>query len=367
MTTIFKKDGAWNQTTLFTNDIVHERPVMLHGTHGILHGDGGSPRPQQDGDQADYSMLGDAVDRMCVDPQSVGIPSSNWSGAFYDGQDELIQHGNQVWDDIVWNGDISVVSKFLLVLELPFTVLRKLTVPIPCEGYYVRALVALSLAVSPLWFAYYLWDGHGINVLTNGGWKIFLPIWIVIMMCAAVILRYAPGGEGDMKLIFATPVALYGFALAATWIDTIADALVSLLDFTGIVLRIPGPIVGLTILAWGNSMGDLSANITMARKGLANMAMTACFAGPVFNILMGLGLGFGLGNAEKEVELPPSVEIGFVFIILNSSVIILTGLCWGQGRIPKKFGYISLSLYTIYVIFAIYYQYSKYGSDDEEQ
>ena len=48
------------------------------------------------------------------------------------------------------------------------------------------------------------------------------------------------------------------------------------------------------MLAWGNSIGDLSTNMAMARKGLANMAMTACFAGPVFNMLVGLGLGFSL-------------------------------------------------------------------------
>jgi len=41
-------------------------------------------------------------------------------------------------------------------------------------------------------------------------------------------------------------------------------------------------------------MPDLSGNVTMARKGLANMGITACFSGPVFNILFGLGCGFGV-------------------------------------------------------------------------
>ncbi len=44
-------------------------------------------------------------------------------------------------------------------------------------------------------------------------------------------------------------------------------------------------VLGLTVLAWGNSIGDMSTNMAMARKGLANMAMTACYAGPVFNLL----------------------------------------------------------------------------------
>ena len=45
-------------------------------------------------------------------------------------------------------------------------------------------------------------------------------------------------------------------------------------------------VLGLTVLAWGNSVGDMSTNMAMARKGLANMAMTACYAGPVFNLLV---------------------------------------------------------------------------------
>ena len=46
-------------------------------------------------------------------------------------------------------------------------------------------------------------------------------------------------------------------------------------------------VLGLTVLAWGNSIGDFSTNMAMARKGLANMALTACYAGPVFNLLVG--------------------------------------------------------------------------------
>ena len=33
------------------------------------------------------------------------------------------------------------------------------------------------------------------------------------------------------------PIALYGFVIAATWIDTIADRLVALLELLGIILR----------------------------------------------------------------------------------------------------------------------------------
>lgn len=188
---------------------------------------------------------------------------------------------------------------------------------------------------------------------------------IASVLLGAMVLRFAPGGDGVMSMSISTPIALYGFFIAATWIDTIADKLVSLLDFLGIVLHIPGAIMGLTVLAWGNSMGDLSANVTMARKGLANMALTACFAGPVFNILMGLGLGFSslaaaTGNPEAKVSLPPSVRVGFCFIVINSCVLIGTGLFLHRGYIPATYGYAALAIYTVYVVTSIVFQH-KYG------
>jgi sodium/potassium/calcium exchanger 6 len=240
-----------------------------------------------------------------------------------------------------------------------------LTVPIPCDGYYNRGLVALSVAVSPLWFVYYLWAGHDINLLAKEFVFYFGFVWLLAIMVGALVLRFAPSGEGTMALVVATPLALYGFVVAATWIDFVADNLVSLLDFMGIVLHIPGTIMGITILAWGNSMGDLSANLTMARKGLANMAMTACFAGPVFNILIGLGLGFSsraaaTGNPVAYVSLSASIVTGFVFIALNSASILFTGLVWGKGRIETYYGYTALTLYTIYVVASVALQFSKY-------
>lgn len=96
--------------------------------------------------------------------------------------------------------------------------------------------------------------------------------------------------------------------------------------------------------------------------------MTACFAGPFFNILMGLGLGFSrlLATVDDDaipVKLSASVVTGFVFLALNSATILGTGLFFGQGRIPKNYGYIALSLYSVYLVSAVGLQYSKWGRE----
>ena len=47
----------------------------------------------------------------------------------------------------------------------------------------------------------------------------------------------------------------------------------------------------MTIIAWGNCLGDLNADLAMTKRGYGEMAVTATIAGPTFNILAGLGIG----------------------------------------------------------------------------
>jgi len=159
------------------------------------------------------------------------------------------------------------------------------------------------------------------------------------------------------------PIALYGFFVAATWIDAIADHLVKLLQLLGIVCHIPASIMGLTLLAWGNSMGDLSANLTMARKGLANMAMTACFAGPVFNMLVGLGGGFMALSKRQEtsdfpVELSSDLYIGFSFLQFNCLIVLLGGSVFNPGKITKSVAQAGLALYIFYIVTCLVVRFS---------
>ena len=350
--------------------IVQDTPVNLLGRHGILHGDGramSNDSADLDGNGA-YMLVEDQMDQFCSGGGggAADISASSWSQAFNDGQEELISHFNQVWEDIAYNGDLKLWEKFILFCELPFTVGRKITVPIPCDGYYNRALIALSVIISPFWFAYYL-TTHDINLLARDSIIYFFALWTLVLFVGASILRYAPGGDGYMAMAVATPIAFYGFVIAATWIDFIADHLVGVLDFVGIVFRIPGSIMGLTVLAWGNSMADLSANVAMARKGLANMAMTACFAGPVFNTLVGLGLGFSTLAAQTDkpyiaVELSTPIKTGFIFITVNCAAILFTGIVIGKSRIQRGYGYFAVGLYAIYIITSISLQFSKYGN-----
>lgn len=70
-------------------------------------------------------------------------------------------------------------------------------------------------------------------------------------------------------------------------IYVVAKEVVSVLGALGKIADLTPSMLGLSILAWGNSIGDLFSNITLARQGYQNMAFAACFGGPMFsNILI---------------------------------------------------------------------------------
>lgn len=244
-------------------------------------------------------------------PQDRSPPSPNRTMAFErswtlhlftDSLRELCQHFyNALYTDIWSNSELSRFQWFCMIMESPFIIVRKLVTPIPCEAEYNRSLVAYSIAISPLWVFFYLstkmddFDPF-CNNGTDGGARgcfptVFWPCCISFAVGCAVI-KFAPKEDAaSVPLHYSLPIAFYGFGIAATWIDVISDQLVNLLEFIGVILRIPAPIMGMTVLAWGNSVGDYTTNGTLAQRGLADMSMAACFAGPTFNLLVGLGCG----------------------------------------------------------------------------
>ncbi len=230
----------------------------------------------------------------------------------------------------------------------------------------------MAIGICPLWFGAYMILERNVNLFIFGGFPYIEIATITGGIIGFFFAKFAPPEDKDLSLNVSVPIAFLGFVIAATWIDAIADLLVKLLTLLGVICRIPNSIMGLTILAWGNSMGDLSANMTMAKKGLANMAITACFAGPVFNILIGLGGGFAKLNSETgqeyaEVDLSPSINVGFGFLAVNCILVMIAGLIVNRGHIPKGYGYVALALYVMYIVASIVLQcYDPDGRDDDE-
>jgi sodium/potassium/calcium exchanger 6 len=88
-------------------------------------------------------------------------------------------------------------------------------------------------------------------------------------------------------------------------------------------------ILGLTVFAVGNSLGDLVADITVARLGFPVMALSACFGGPMLNILLGIGLSgtyMILTKGEHRHDKHPDEPIHFKpYHIAVSTTLVISG------------------------------------------
>ena len=87
------------------------------------------------------------------------------------------------------------------------------------------------------------------------------------------------------------------------------------------------------------------------------MAMTACFAGPVFNVLMGLGLGFlrlcsARSVASVAVALRPSELAGACLIVANCVGLIVVGVLH-RGWLPRWYGGVLLGAYGVFLVVSL--------------
>jgi Ca2+/Na+ antiporter len=74
-----------------------------------------------------------------------------------------------------------------------------------------------------------------------------------------------------------------------------------------LITGIPLSLFALTIIAWGNCLGDMSADVAMTKKGFGEMAIAGTMAGPIFNILMGQGLSLTLGIIQKGSKMEEGI------------------------------------------------------------
>ncbi|KAK3712609.1 hypothetical protein LTR37_009052 [Vermiconidia calcicola] len=109
-------------------------------------------------------------------------------------------------------------------------------------------------------------------------------------------------------------LSLAGFVVSISWISTIAAQVVGALKALAVILNMSHAIMGLTIFAVGNSLGDLVADVTVARLGYPVMALSACFGGPMLNILLGIGLSGSwilFKGANKRIHRHPDKDFKF--------------------------------------------------------
>jgi sodium/potassium/calcium exchanger 6 len=176
-----------------------------------------------------------------------------------------------------------------------------------------RWLVALQLFTGPQFAVLVLWAN------TMDDWdnpRMTLVRMVLYSLLASLILLaiLVVFTSEDRPPRYHYMLCFMGFIISIAWISTIAGEVVGVLKTVGVILNISEALLGLTIFAAGNSVGDLVADITVARLGYPVMALSACFGGPMLNILLGIGIGGAMmmmKKANKKHHKNPSQPIKY--------------------------------------------------------
>lgn len=157
--------------------------------------------------------------------------------------------------------------------------------------HWNRWLLLVHLFTSPFFIALAIWTNLSADLSPRAFILPFLIALSISCVLTAGLLLTTKSTITRLPTRLRPFLAFLGFAVSIAWISSLATEVVSVLKALGVILDISDSLLGLTIFAVGNSLGDLVADVTVARLGYPVMALSACFGGPMLNILIGIGVG----------------------------------------------------------------------------
>ncbi|KAJ0586359.1 putative sodium/calcium exchanger membrane region [Helianthus annuus] len=312
----------------------------------------------QDDDSIQSSLLD--VENEVEDYQNRNsLPEWMWAShvAIYSNQ-KFQEHERHLWG---WHDDAIEVDQpwvninfwnLCSLLDYPLTIPRRLTIPLVEEETWSKPYAVASASLSPILLAFIFNTQDGLT-----------PQIITIVYVFGVIVGFALGTLAYLHTIpehpprrYLFPWVLGGFLMSIVWFYLIANELVALLVGFGTFLRVNPSILGLTVLAWGNSMGDLVSNIALALDGGdgIQIALSGCYAGPMFNTLMGLGVSLLIGSWSEKPEPYNVPQDNSLYYTMG---FLISGLVWAfiilsrNDMRPNKM--LGIGLVGLYVVFLL--------------
>jgi len=250
----------------------------------------------------------------------------------------------------------------LWALELPLSILRWLTIP-SSDGEWDRRRRLWTACTPP--FALLLLSAVHADSIPAAFSQTFgtssMPVWPVIALVGLVLSALVLMTSVDEHPPRWLPLLVVsGFVMTIIWLKIVADEMINLITTFGHLLNISTSILGLTVIAIGNSIGDFVADTAAARDGTQNgarMALAACFGSPVIMNIVSVGLSFTLrlvnqissngfeqGHFIRYTPLSRLARMGYILLYITmASHMVVFPLC----------GYRAPRGYAIY-LFAIY-------------
>ncbi|XP_040010925.1 mitochondrial sodium/calcium exchanger protein [Xiphias gladius] len=250
------------------------------------------------------------------------------------------------------------------VLKTPLEVLLLLCIPVVDpdkeDKNWRRPLNCLHLITAPLVCVLTFQSGIYGHYMIQGQFPLWLLTLLLGLFLAAIVFCTT---TNDCPPKYHPLFALLGFMVSAVLISATASEVVGLLHMLGVVLSLSNTVLGLTLLAWGNSIGDCFSDITIARQGYPRMAISACFGGIIFNMLFGVGLGclVQMVKTHSDVQFEPE---GLLTWILAGSLglslvlsFLIVPLC--RFHLGRTYGIFLLVFYATFLLIALLTEFGK--------
>lgn len=241
-----------------------------------------------------------------------------------------------------------------------------------------RWLLIVQLFLAPLFILFAIYSQSASDITPR--WLLrpcLICVLVSLVLLIPLLLTTTPTHKPHS---FRYILSLIGFVVSISWISAIASQVVGALKALAVILNMSHAIMGLTIFAVGNSLGDLVADVTVARLGYPVMALSACFGGPMLNILLGIGLSGSyilLRGAEKRVHQHPGkdfkfkayhIEVENTLIVSGATLLVtLVGLLiavpMNKWILSKRIGWALIALWTLSTIGNVVLEITGVGGD----
>ncbi|SCU87003.1 LAME_0D08394g1_1 [Lachancea meyersii CBS 8951] len=264
-----------------------------------------------------------------------------------------------------WNGTnttpIAVAELLTVFMVSPVITVFKTLIPVCCDivdpDQRPFGLELAQVAAVPFLICY---------VLTG---SIYVTTTLLVSVSLAGVLWYFNRNQWGRWAV--RYVSVLTFLTCLCVISLIVHTVVSTLRRGAQMLNVSEAILGLTIFAWGNSIGDLVTTITFTKLGLLDIALGACFGGPLLYFLFGVGFDgilVMLSSSHDQGRSPllhRSIDFEVDRLLIISCIsLFITFLVYAalipmnNWRIDNKIGVVLLTLYVCTTAVNVYLEIS---------
>ncbi|OBZ72098.1 putative cation exchanger C3A12.06c [Grifola frondosa] len=207
------------------------------------------------------------------------------------------------------------------------------------ELKFNKWLMAVQCTLGPLFCVAVLFDG-----MKQESW-LLLATGVTGFTCGILVAVFADKGTHPSAQLARCSM---GFTVAVVWIMAIADEVVQVLQTFGFIFGLSDAIIGITIFAVGNSLADLVANMSVAVFAPI-MGFSACFGGPMLNILLGVGISGSYIIRKTGYPYPLHFSTSLVITGTGLLAFLLATLVfvpWNGYFLPRSWGFALIAAYV---------------------